>query len=50
MPLWLTLIAIGIVLAIVGFAGVGSLLIWIGVAILIVGAIMTLVSRSGSRV
>jgi len=50
MPLWLALIAVGIILAIVGFAGVGSLLIWIGVVVLIVGAVMTLVSRSGSRV
>jgi hypothetical protein len=50
MPLWLILIAIGIILAIVGFAGVGNILIWIGVIILVVGLIGTLVGRRGSRV
>ena len=50
MPLWLILIAIGIILAIVGFAGVGNILIWIGVIILVIGLIGTLVGRRGSRV
>jgi uncharacterized membrane protein YtjA (UPF0391 family) len=50
MPLWLTLIVVGIVLAVIGFGGVGSWLIWIGVIVLVVGAVMTLVSRGGSRV
>ena len=39
MPLWLILIAVGIILAIVGFAGVGNILIWIGVISLVVGLI-----------
>jgi uncharacterized membrane protein YtjA (UPF0391 family) len=50
MPLWLTLIVVGIVLAVIGFGGVGSWLIWIGVIVLIVGAVMTLVGRSSSRI
>ena len=51
MPLWLILIIVGVILAIVGFAGVGNILIWIGVIILVVGLIMTLLSRrGGSRV
>jgi hypothetical protein len=50
MPLWLTLIVVGIVVAIVGFAGVGHWLIILGVIVLVVGAIMTLVSSRGSRV
>ena len=50
MPLWLILIVVGAVLAIVGFAGVGSTLIWIGVIVLIIGAVLTLVGRtSGTR-
>ena len=50
MPLWLILIVVGVILAIVGFAGVGNILIWIGVIILVVGLIGTLVGRRGSRV
>jgi hypothetical protein len=50
MPLWLILIAVGIILAIVGFAGVGNILIWIGVIILVIGLIGTLLGRRGSRV
>jgi len=49
MPLWLILVLVGIVLAIIGFGGAGSLLIWIGVILLVVGLIGTLVTR-GSRV
>jgi len=51
MPLWLILIAIGVVLLILGIAGVvAKILIWIGVIILVVGLIGTLVGRRGSRV
>jgi hypothetical protein len=46
MPLWLTLIVVGVILAIVGFAGVGHWLIYLGVIVLIVGAVLTLVGRS----
>ncbi|MBT0767693.1 hypothetical protein KIH74_02075 [Kineosporia sp. J2-2] len=46
MPLWLILIVVGVVLAVVGFGGVGNLLIWIGVIVLVVGAVLALVGRS----
>lgn len=46
MPLWLTLIVVGVILAIVGFAGVGHWLIYLGVIVLIVGAVLTLLGRS----
>ena len=49
MPAWLLLIVLGIVLAVIGFGGAGNLLIWLGVIVLVVGLIMTLVSRSGRR-
>ncbi|HEU4491197.1 MAG TPA: hypothetical protein VK908_17690 [Jiangellales bacterium] len=45
MPLWLILIIVGVVLAIIGFGGVGNWLIWIGVIVLVVGLIMTLMGR-----
>ena len=45
MPLWLILIVIGIILAIVGFAGVGNILIWIGIIILVIGLIGILLGR-----
>ena len=50
MPLWLILIAIGVILAIVGFSGVGNILIWIGVIVLVVGLVGILVGRGRSRV
>jgi len=50
MPLWLILIVVGIVLALVGFGGAGNLLIWLGVIILVIGVVMTLLNRSGTRV
>ena len=46
MPLWLTLIVIGIIVAIVGFTGVGHWLIILGVIVLIVGAVGALLGRS----
>lgn len=50
MPLWLILVIVGVILAVVGFAGVGQILVYIGVAILIVGLVLTLMNRSkGSR-
>ncbi|WP_165962897.1 DUF4175 domain-containing protein [Occultella glacieicola] len=45
MSLWLVLIILGVVLAIIGFAGVGQILIWIGVAVLVIGLILSFVSR-----
>lgn len=46
MPLWLVLIIVGVILAIVGFAGVGEILIWIGVAVLVIGLILSFTGRS----
>jgi membrane protein implicated in regulation of membrane protease activity len=44
-PLWLILIVVGVILAIVGFAGVGNILIWIGVIVLVVGRILSFTGR-----
>jgi hypothetical protein len=46
MSLWLLLIIAGVILAIVGFAGVGQILIWIGIAVLVVGLILSFTTRS----
>jgi hypothetical protein len=48
MPLWLILIVVGVILAIVGFSGVGNILIWIGVIILVVGLVGILLGRGRS--
>jgi uncharacterized membrane protein YtjA (UPF0391 family) len=45
-PLWLILVIVGVILAIVGFAGAGQILIYIGVAILVVGLVLTLMNRA----
>jgi hypothetical protein len=50
MPLWLLLLVAGIVLAVIGFAGAGQLLVIIGVILLVVGLIGTLVARRGASV
>ncbi|PWJ26946.1 hypothetical protein ATK17_3129 [Branchiibius hedensis] len=47
---WLALVVIGVILLIVGFAGVGKLLIWIGLAVLVVGAVLTLLGRGRSSI
>ncbi|WP_197021587.1 hypothetical protein [Cellulomonas sp. HZM] len=50
MPAWLILIIIGVVLLILGVAtNVGSFLIWVGVAVLVISLILGLVGR-GRRV
>jgi membrane protein implicated in regulation of membrane protease activity len=46
MSLWLLLIIVGVILAIVGFAGVGQLLIWIGIAVFVVGLTLSFTMRS----
>lgn len=46
MSLWLLLIVVGVILAIIGFAGVGQLLIWIGIIVLVVGLILSFTTRS----
>ena len=51
MPLWLTLIVVGIVMIILGVAtSIGSFLLWLGVIVLVVSLIMTFVTRSRSTV
>ncbi|SDC61606.1 hypothetical protein SAMN05216410_2025 [Sanguibacter gelidistatuariae] len=48
MPSWLLILIIGVVLLILGFSGVGSFLIWIGVAVLVVSLILGLLGRGRS--
>ena len=50
MPLWLILVAAGLILAIVGFSGVGDVLVWIGVAVLVLGLVGIVIGRGRSRV
>lgn len=45
MSMWLILIIVGVILAIIGFAGVGQFLIWIGVALLVIGLIASFMGR-----
>lgn len=49
MPLWLILIAVGVVLAVVGLSGIGEALIWVGVVVLVVGLVGIVVSRARGR-
>lgn len=46
MGLWLTLIIIGIILAVLGFSGIASWLIYVGIALLVIGVIVSLVRRA----
>ena len=48
MPLWLILIIVGAILVVLGIGGVGSFLLWIGVAVLVVSLILALVGRGKS--
>lgn len=50
MPLWLVLVVVGFLLVIVGAGGAGNLPVWLGVIVLVVGVVMTVLSRSGTRV
>ncbi|HZK06534.1 MAG TPA: hypothetical protein VFC82_11950 [Actinomycetaceae bacterium] len=52
MPLWLTLIVVGVVLALIGvFVEAAKFLIWLGLIVLVVSIIMSIVTgRRGSRV
>lgn len=50
MPSWLLILLVGVVLVVVGFSGVGSFLIWIGVAVLVLSLILGIVGRGKSRV
>lgn len=46
MALWLTLIIIGIIVAVLGFGGLGSWLIYVGIAILVIGVVVSLIRRA----
>lgn len=51
MSLWLILIIVGVVMLIIGVAvEAAQVLLWIGIAILVISLIMTFVSRGKSRV
>ncbi len=48
--MWLTLIVVGVVLALLGiFIEAAKFLIWLGIVILVISVIMSLVSRARSR-
>lgn len=48
MPSWLLILLIGVVLVILGFSGVGSFLLWIGIAVLVVSLVLGLMGRGKS--
>lgn len=51
MSLWLILIIVGVIMLIIGVAvEAAQILIWIGVAILVVSLILSLVGRGKNRV
>lgn len=50
MPTWLIILLVGVLLLILGFAGVGEILIWIGVIVLVVSLILGFVGRGKARV
>jgi membrane-bound ClpP family serine protease len=51
MPTWLLIIVVGAILLVVGVAvEAARILIWIGVAVLVVGLILNLARRGRSRV
>jgi membrane-bound ClpP family serine protease len=51
MPTWLLIIVVGAILLVVGVAvEAARILIWIGVAVLVIGLILNLARRGGSRV
>lgn len=50
MPTWLIILLVGVVLLVLGFAGVGEILIWIGIIVLVVSLILGFVGRGKSRV
>ncbi|WP_425956669.1 hypothetical protein [Xylanimonas sp. McL0601] len=49
MPLWLVLIIAGIVLLVLGLAGIAKILIWIGVIVLVVSLLGYLFTRTRAR-
>ena len=49
MPSWLLILIVGVILMIIGLSGVGELLIWIGVAVLVVSLVLGIAGRGRSR-
>lgn len=43
MPIWIVLVLVGSALAVLGFAGLGSVLIWVGAFVVLSGIVMTIV-------
>ena len=51
MPTWLLILIVGVVLLIIGVAvEAAKILIWIGIAVLVIGLIMNFARRGSSRV
>ena len=51
MPSWLILLVIGVVLLVLGVAvAAAKFLIWVGIAVLVIGVIMSLLGRRRSHV
>lgn len=48
MPSWLLILLIGVVLVILGFSGLGSFLLWLGIAVLVVSLVLGLLGRGKS--
>lgn len=49
MPLWLVLIVAGVILLVLGLAGIAKILIWIGIIVLVVSLIGLLFTRTRTR-
>ncbi|WNB86672.1 hypothetical protein [Cellulomonas sp. ATA003] len=51
MPTWLLILIVGVVLLIIGVAvEAAKILIWIGIAVLVISLILGLVRRGGAKV
>ncbi len=51
MPTWLLILIVGVVLLIIGVAvEAAKILIWIGIAVLVIGLIMNFARKGGARV
>ncbi len=44
MPLWVLLVLLGVVLSVLGFAGLGNLVLWAGLALVVVGLVVSVLS------
>lgn len=50
MPLWLILIIVGVVLLIIGVAvEAAQILIWLGIAVVVISIILSLVRKGGGK-